>query len=90
MNLGGYDINDFNELHKNIFVVARTESKAKVKALQQIKSWQAHHIDSIAEVESIVCLNDIISVDKRYIHLSPSDTEKDFTFTCKYLPLPKD
>ena len=31
VNVGGYDGKEFAELHKNIFVVEETESKAKVK-----------------------------------------------------------
>lgn len=36
VNLGGYDSKKFTELHKNVFVIAKNESKAKVKALSQI------------------------------------------------------
>jgi len=89
VNLGGYCADDFSELHKNLFVVANSESKAKVKALQQIRTWQAHHVDSLAEVEAISCLNDLIESDKKYIHLSPSSSAGNFSFICKYLPLPK-
>ena len=39
INLGGYDNNEFTELHKNVFIVAESESKAKVKALKQILHW---------------------------------------------------
>ena len=45
VNLGGYDRNEFTELHKNIFVVAPTASKAKVRALKQILDWESHHKD---------------------------------------------
>ncbi|MCC8467825.1 MAG: hypothetical protein LN589_03940 [Rickettsia endosymbiont of Eriopis connexa] len=32
INLGGYDSKQFTELHKNIFVVAKSEQKAKSRA----------------------------------------------------------
>jgi hypothetical protein len=35
INLGGYNSSEFTELHKNIFVVAETESHAKIKVTIQ-------------------------------------------------------
>ncbi len=89
VNLGGYDSKDFTELHKNVFVVAPTESKAKVKALKQILDWESFHRDYQYEVENILNLGSIAASHGLYIHLEPSNTPKPFEFTCKYVPIGK-
>ncbi len=87
VNLGGYDNNEFTELHKNILVVASNPSKAKVRALKQILDWQSHHRDYQFELESILSVSQLISTKNLHIHLEPSDTNKKFEFTCKYLSI---
>ena len=63
VNLGGYDNNEFTELHKNILVVASNTSKAKVRALKQILDWQSHHRDYQFELESILSVSQLISTN---------------------------
>ncbi len=87
VNLGGYDSNEFTELHKNVLVVAPNESKAKVRALKQILDWQSHHRDYQFELENILSISELISTKNLHIHLEPTDTPKEFEFTCKYLPI---
>jgi hypothetical protein len=89
VNLGGYDLNEFTELHKNVFVVAPTESKAKVQGLKQILDWKSHHRDYLYEVENIVNLNKIVAEKNLYIHLEPTDAPDPFEFTCKYVSIGK-
>ena len=89
VNLGGYDRSEFTELHKNVFVVAPNESKAKVKALKQILDWESHHKDYLFEAENILDISKTISAKNLYIHLEPTDIEQKFEFTCKYLPIGK-
>lgn len=89
VNLGGYDSNEFTELHKNVFVVAPTASKAKVRALKQILDWQSHHRDYQFELENILDVSEMAKTQNLYIHLEPSDVEKKFEFTCKYNPIGK-
>ena len=83
VNLGGYDKNQFTELHKNVFVVAPNESKAKVRALKQILYWDAHHRDHQYELENILDISSITSAKNLHIHLEPTDTEEEFQFICK-------
>lgn len=80
VNLGGYDPEDFNEPSKNIFVVAPTESKAKVRALKTILPWKGHHKDYQYEVENLACVNDIAGVGGWHIHLEKSDNAVPFKF----------
>lgn len=87
LNLGAYDAAQFTELHHNVFVVAETESKAKVKALKQIIDWQARHMDNQIEIESAVCLNPLIEGRNLHIHLTQTDKGKPFEFICKYTPI---
>jgi hypothetical protein len=87
INLGGYDQNQFTELHKNIFVVAKSESEAKIKGIKQILDWQSYHQDYQYEVENIIDLTNITLAKNLYIHLKPSKQQKEFKFICKYLPI---
>lgn len=87
VNLGGYDAQEFTELHKNVFVVAANESKAKVRALKQILDWESHHRDYQFELENILNISEAALGKNLYIHLEPTDIEKEFEFTCKYVPI---
>ncbi len=87
VNLGGYDRTQFTELHKNVFVVAENPSKAKVKALKQILSWESHHRDYQFEIDDILDLHDILENENLFLHLVESSKEIPFTFTCKYVPI---
>jgi hypothetical protein len=89
VNLGGYDPAEFSELHKNVFVVAPTESKAKVRALKTILNWKSHHKDEMFEVEQVSCLDDIAQGQGYYIHLAKTDAPRDFAFECGYWPIGK-
>lgn len=89
VNLGGYTDKLFTELHENIFVVATTESKAKVKALKTIQQWKSPHRDYQYDIEKAVCLNDKLAGHGYHIHLTRSDRQKEFQFTCRYTPLKK-
>jgi len=89
VNLGGYDSNEFTELHKNVFIVAPNESKAKVKALKQILHWESYHKDYLFEVENILDIAKITAKEDLYLHLEETDDELPFEFTCKYTALEK-
>ena len=86
VNLGGYD-DTFTELHKNVFVVAENDSKAKVKALKQILDWGSHHRDNLFEIEKMMQLNDVAAKHGLHIHLVPTDHPKPFEFKAKFVPI---
>lgn len=90
INLGGYDHNQFTELHKNVFVVAENEAQAKQKALQQVKNWQSPHRDNLHQVENIVNVSVLFANQQNhYLHLQETFNEKPFEFTCLYTPIGK-
>lgn len=89
VNLGGYDPQEFAELHKNVFVVAPTESKAKVKALKSVSGWQARHEDYTYDVEQTVNISALAAAKSLHIHLEATDDPTPFAFSCKYHPIGK-
>ncbi|MEM1380785.1 MAG: DUF1543 domain-containing protein [Pseudomonadota bacterium] len=85
VNLGGYRSGHFGELHKDVFVVARTQTEAKKRALAQAKAegWDSAHRDTLMSVEAIV---DVGAAAGGRIYLVPSTEKLPFTFEAKYLP----
>lgn len=87
INLGGYDQNQFTELHKNVFVVATDAVEAKQKAVQQINTWESPHRDYLHQVDSVLNLNEILTTENHYLHLKEDVNLKPFKFTCRYTPI---
>lgn len=87
VNLGGYSNTEFTELHKNMVVVAPTDSKAKVHALKTVQDWNSPHRDYQFDIEKAVCITDTVQSHGYHIHLTPSVTEKPFDFACRYVPI---
>ena len=85
VNLGGYDLNEFTELHKNMFVVAQSESKAKISALKTVRHWQSFHRDNLYQAEKAFLINDATWTQGLNIHLVKSDVDAMFKFHCKYI-----
>lgn len=83
VNLGGYSDDSFTELHKNIFVVAENESKAKVRALQTILDWKSHHRDYQYDVDKVFEVQRFCNPENYNIHLVPNENHEEFKFTCK-------
>lgn len=89
VNLGGYDGDNFAEAHKNMFVVAETESKAKVRALKTVRHWHAFHKDDLYEAEQAFSLTDVANGESLYIHLEKIDDESPAPFQCRFFPIGK-
>jgi hypothetical protein len=87
VNLGGYNSSNFTEDHKNVFVVAPTGSKAKVRALKQILHWESYHRDYQFEVDEVLDIAEITGKNGMHIHLEPTEAVKEFEFKCKYTPI---
>lgn len=87
VNLGGYDSNQFTELHKNTFVVATNKQQAKQKALQQICTWKSPHRDYLFEVDNALDLNTLLNGPNKYLHLIKTENKIPFEFTCCYTPI---
>jgi len=89
INLGGYDSNDFTELHKNIFVIAEDEGKAKQQAKETITHWEVPHKDNLYEIDDCLNVSDLLSKKGLFVHLEQTNQPTAFTFTCKYVPIGK-
>ncbi len=88
INLGGYMKNEFSELHKNVFIVAKREVQARAKALKEILDWDGHHKDCQFEVEKILNL-DAVLPQGLHLHLTPNPNGAEFAFACGYKPIGK-
>lgn len=84
VNLGGYDGQDFTEAHKNVFVVAETEQKAKIRALKQVKHWVAFHKDDMYQAEQCFSLEKQAEEHQLHIHLEKIEDESPAPFVCRY------
>lgn len=72
LNLGGYDPEQFAELHHNVFIVAPDPKLATKKSLTEIKQWTRTHRDAIYEVEKIIELSEIAKSHGLHLHLTPA------------------
>jgi hypothetical protein len=89
VNLGGYGAGEFLEKHRNVFVVAETESKAKARALRTIAGWTDLHRDDLYEAEQAFALQEATAPHRLHIHLTPSALPREPAFTCSYVPIRK-
>jgi hypothetical protein len=87
VNLGGYDPGEFNELHKNLLLVAADAKTAKAKALAQVSGWHQPHKDRIFEIEKAVDLSAAVGSAGYKLDLTPARAVRPFQFTCKYVPI---
>ncbi len=81
VNLGGYDPAHFDELHKNILIVAENEAQAKHAAKESVTHWSVPHKDTIFEIEKMIPL---MNINGLYVHLKKSENPTQFTFECGY------
>lgn len=88
VNLGGYDPQEFGELHKNVLIVAANEKAAKARALTLVADWRAPHKDNIVNVETLVNVSDLFRPSGYVISLREA-AARPFTFTCAYVPIGK-
>jgi hypothetical protein len=79
-NLGGYDSEQFTELHSNVFVVATNKAEAKKRALATVNHWMKPHRDTLFEVEHIIGLSEIAEPYGLHIHLAPISTDAPLPF----------
>lgn len=89
LNLGGYNPNEFTELHKNMFVVAADEGEAKIKAKKTISDWQVPHKDYLYAMDDCINVNEFLNKKGISIHLQENPNPVPFEFTCKYVPISK-
>lgn len=84
VNLGGYLSDRFQEMHKNVFVVADTAAEAKTRALNMAPDWSSAHRDVLFDVENTIDVASTLAADFQ-ISLTPAAEEKPFLFEARYL-----
>jgi hypothetical protein len=89
VNLGGYEPAEFAERHKNAFVVAETEAKAKARAIKGVSGWEAAHRDDLYEAEHAFALDQAGMPHRLHLHLTRSLSPRELAFTCDYTPIRK-
>lgn len=87
VNVGGYEAGRFTELHENLFVVAESEQKAKLRALKQVRHWESFHKDEMYEAEQCFDLASAASENGLYIHLTPGAPEGLPPITTQYVKI---
>jgi hypothetical protein len=87
VNLGGYDPGIFDELHKNVVVVAPSEPKAKEIAKDGIRHWKVPHKDTLFEVEKALDVSSLLRKHGLYIHVKKTARPLPFEFECLYTPI---
>ncbi|WP_404479151.1 DUF1543 domain-containing protein [Novosphingobium sp. BL-52-GroH] len=89
VNLGGYEPGEFAERHRNVFVVAESEGKAKSRAMKSVRHWVDPHRDDLYEAEQAFCLTDQPVGERLFVHLTPASSGIEPSFTCQYIPIRK-
>lgn len=79
-NLGGYDPEQFSEIHSNIFIVAADKKAAMKRALATVKQWVKPHRDTLFEVEHILGLSEVTEPHGLHIHILPAPGSGSFSF----------
>ncbi len=88
LNLGGYDPSMFEELHRNVFLVAPDWRSAKTRAVAEIRDWVSPHKDYAFDVERTVDVAAALGPSWR-VRLTPGAPAKPFTFEARYVPIGK-
>ena len=71
INLGGYDAQEFGELHRYILVVATNDAEAKQRGKLHFAShWQKQHTDRVLDIDDCIVID---HVHGRYVQLVKGD-----------------
>jgi hypothetical protein len=87
VNLGGYDPDQFAELHQNVLIVAPDEALAKMRALSKTNGWREPHKDRLLEVENMLDVGKSVQRVGHFVSLVKAETHKTFSFECGYTPI---
>ncbi len=88
LNLGGYDRTRFEELHRNLFLVAPDWRSAKARALAGLAGWTSPHKDYVFDVERAIDVAGALGEDWR-LTLTPCADPSSFNFEARYVPIGK-
>lgn len=85
LNMGGYDLAQFEELHRNILLVVPDERTARFEGLSRVKGWTQPHKDNIYEVEKMVDLSAAMQAYGYSLRLTKATVSKEFVFGCGFV-----
>jgi hypothetical protein len=88
LNLGGYDPLRFEELHRNLFLVAPDWRSAKTRAMAEIRDWVSPHKDYAFDVERAIDVAAALG-DYLRLRLTPCAPARPFEFEARYVPIGK-
>lgn len=89
VNLGAYSRQEFTEVHRNLFLVADSETEAKKRAVASIQDFEQAHKDHMYEVDSAICLSQLLNEPSLHLKLSPEENVPKFKFNYGYVPIGK-
>lgn len=87
LNLGGYTSEDFEEVHKNILVVATSQRAAIQRSVQAQTTWTLPHKDALVNVEKAISVSEALLEKGLYVHLKKAAEAKPQKFISKYIRL---
>ena len=87
VNLGGYRPGQFEELHRNVLIVASDAKAAKARALATVHRWVQPHRDKLFEVEKAIDIGVLAERTGYSIRLTKAAVERPFAFECRYVPI---
>lgn len=74
INLGGYDVREFGELHRYILIIAENADLAKQRGKAHFaQHWQKQHTDRVVDVDDCVPID---CVGGRFIQLVETENEE--------------
>ena len=87
VHIGGYDPNQFGELHRNLLIVAADASLAKAKALRSVAGWAQPHRDKLFEVETAIDVGASAGRRGQFVRLTKANAVRPFEFLCRFTPI---
>ncbi|MFX4948641.1 hypothetical protein ABTC19_19045, partial [Acinetobacter baumannii] len=78
---------DFEEVHKNILVVATNQRLAIQKSIQAQTSWTLPHKDALLELEKAFSVSESMRSRGLHIHLTKAAAVAPLVFNAKYTRL---
>jgi hypothetical protein len=87
LNLGGYAAEEFEEAHKNILVVAKSQRVAIQNLVKAQSAWKQPHKDALVEVEKAILVSEQFKKRKIFLHLSKTKRVRPLEFVAKYIKL---
>jgi hypothetical protein len=70
LNLGGYEDNSLEEMHRNVLFVEESSRHAIRRAIGSVKHWRVPHKDALLRVEKAISISAGLKEQGVYVHLT--------------------